>query len=120
MLCHILLWDKYFYEEAFAKVKSGQPLTAKHQNFNEFNARALPYAQTVTKQEAVQQFILYRSKMISDMTGLSDAEFLKSYPDGDGNKFSYRAHLRGFIPHDKHHKKQMEQYIQAYSMSKEL
>ena len=117
MLSHIMLWDKYFYEEAFAKVKAGQPLTAKHQNFNEFNARAIEYAQTVTWEEIIRQFILYRSKMIEDMDGISEAEFLKTYPDGDGKKFSYRGHLRGFIPHDKHHRKQMEQYIHSVALS---
>ncbi|AIQ40348.1 hypothetical protein MKZ24_28150 [Paenibacillus sp. FSL R7-0297] len=58
MLCHIMLWDKYFYDEAFVKVKEGQPLTAVHQDFNEFNANAVLYARTVTKQEAIGQFVL--------------------------------------------------------------
>ncbi|WNS46499.1 DinB family protein [Paenibacillus sp. MMS20-IR301] len=113
LLCHIMKWDKYFYEEAFAKVKAGQPLTAKHLNFNEFNARAAEYAQTVPRQEIIRQFIHYRSRLISDMTGISDEAFVQTYPDGDGKKFSYRGHLRGFLPHDRHHKKQIGQFIQA-------
>ncbi|WP_249897716.1 DinB family protein [Paenibacillus sp. PK3_47] len=117
MLCHIMRWDQYFYEEAFAKVKAGQPLTAKHLNFNEFNAKAIEYAQTVTLQEIIRQLIEYRSKMIDDMTGITDAEFLTTYPDGDGKPFSYRGHLRGFIPHDKHHKKQIQQYIQSAALT---
>lgn len=35
----------------------------------------------------------------------------KEYKDGDGNKFTIHGYLRGFIPHDKHHKKQIEKVI---------
>lgn len=111
VLCHIMLWDKYFYEEAFVKVKEGQPLTAIHQDFNEFNANAVLYARTVTKQEAIRQFVLYRSRIIEDAASLSDEAFEQIYPDGDGNNFSIREHLRDFIPHDKHHKQQIEKYV---------
>ncbi|MNJ03816.1 hypothetical protein D3C73_1642910 [compost metagenome] len=55
--------------------------------------------------------------MIADMTGISDEEFVRVYLDGDGKKFSYKGHLRGFLPHDKHHKKQMDKFIQTYSAS---
>lgn len=30
VLCHIMLWDKYFYEEALVKIQEGLPLTAAH------------------------------------------------------------------------------------------
>ena len=113
MLCHIMLWDKYFYEEALVKMKEGQPLTAAHQDFNEFNVRAVIYAKTVTRQEAIAQFILYRSKIIELADAASDEALEQFYPDGDGRKFSIRNYLRDFIPHDKHHKKQMEKYAQA-------
>lgn len=118
LLCHLMRWDQYFYEEAFAKVKEGQPVTAKHLNFNEFNARAIEYAQTVTVQEAIEQFVRYRSLIVGQMSDISEEEFLRTYRDGDGKNFSYRGHLRGFLPHDKHHKKQMEQYIQSQAVTK--
>ncbi|AIQ46132.1 hypothetical protein R70723_09720 [Paenibacillus sp. FSL R7-0273] len=118
LVCHLMRWDQYFYGEAFAKVKEGQPVTAKHLNFNEFNARAIQYAQTVTVQEAIQQFVHYRSLIVAEMTGISEEDFLRTHKDGDGKTFSYRGHLRGFLPHDKHHKKQIEQYIQSRAVTK--
>lgn len=113
MLLHIMLWDKYFYEEAFAKVKEGQPVTAKHQNFNEFNARAIEYAKPLTKQSAIQEFVQYRKKIVDVIMASGEEEFAKIHLDGDRKKFSFQGYLRDFIPHDKHHKKQMEQYIQS-------
>lgn len=118
LLCHMMRWDQYFYEEAFAKVKEGQPVTAKHLNFSEFNARAIEYAQTVTVQEVIRQFVLYRGLIVAEMTDISDEDFMRTYKDGDGKTFSCRGHLRGFLPHDKHHKKQMEQYIQSQAVTK--
>ena len=40
IMSHIMLWDKYFYEEGVEKIKLGQPLTVKHLDFDEFNANA--------------------------------------------------------------------------------
>ncbi|MNO29846.1 DinB superfamily protein [compost metagenome] len=111
MLCHITQWDKYFYEEAFAKVQAGQPVTARQQNFDEFNARAIEYAKSLTKQAAIGQFVLYRTKILDSIADVSSEQFVKVYPDGEGNPFSIREHLSDFIPHDKHHKRQMEQYL---------
>lgn len=118
MLCHIAQWDKYFYEEAFAKIQNGQPLSSRHQNFDEFNARAIEYAKSLTTQAAIGQFVLYRTKILETTAGLSDEEFTKAYLDRDGKKFSIRGYLRDFIPHDKHHKRQMEQYLKTMKSGK--
>ncbi|OKP88812.1 hypothetical protein A3844_06690 [Paenibacillus helianthi] len=117
MLCHLTQWDKYFYEEAFAKIIKGQPLTLRQPNFDEFNARAIEYAKSLTKQAAIGQFVLYRTKILDAATALSDEELVKEYIDGDGQKFSIRGYLEDFIPHDKHHKQQMEQYIRPGATS---
>lgn len=113
MLCHLSQWDKYFYEEAFAKIKNAQPLTAAQHNFDEFNARAIEYAQSITKRTAIAEFVLYRTKILDIIKELSDEEFAKSYPDGDLSHFSIRGYLQDFIPHDKHHKQQMEHYLRT-------
>lgn len=113
MLCHIMLWDKYFYEDAIEKIKLGEPLTVKHQDFNQFNAHAIQYAKSRTKLEIYDQFIEYRSKIIRTISGLQEEEYLRSYMDGDGKKFSINGYLRGFIPHDKKHKKQIQSFIKS-------
>jgi uncharacterized damage-inducible protein DinB len=111
IVCHMMLWDKYFYEEAINKIKLNEPLTLKHLDFNNFNANAVLYAKSRTKQEICTEFVEYRSKIISAISGLPDEEYLRTYVDGDGEKFSIRSYLQDFIPHDKHHQKQVEKFI---------
>ncbi|OPA73794.1 hypothetical protein BVG16_27325 [Paenibacillus selenitireducens] len=115
VISHIMLWDKYFYEEAIEKIKQKKPLTVRHLNFDEFNANAREYAKTQTKEGIVQQFVDYRTKIIHDISGLSEEEYVQEYLDGDQNKFSIREYLIGFVPHDEHHKKQIENYVQRNS-----
>lgn len=118
VLCHIMLWDKYFYEEALVKIQEGLPLTAAHLDFNAFNANAVLYARTVTRQEAIRQFVLYRTKITGLAASFSDAALEQNHPDGDGKKFNIRRYLRDFISHDKHHKKQIEKYAASVAVTK--
>ncbi|WP_238653246.1 DinB family protein [Paenibacillus piscarius] len=113
LLCHLMLWDKYFYEAAFVSIREGRPLTSQHLNFNEFNANAIRYAETVTAEEAIRQFVLYRRIITGYAASLSDEALEQTYKDGDGKPFSIRKHLRGFLPHDKHHKKQIEKFLKT-------
>ncbi|MFD2876394.1 hypothetical protein ACFTAO_11210 [Paenibacillus rhizoplanae] len=89
VLCHIMLWDKYFYVEALVKIKEGLPLTAAHMDFNAFNANAVLYARTVTRQEAIRLFVLYRTKIIEVAASLSDTALEQNHRDGDGKKIQH-------------------------------
>ncbi|MBT2292952.1 DinB family protein [Paenibacillus albidus] len=113
IICHIMMWDKYFYEEAVVKVASGQPVTARQLDFNEFNASSRLYAQLLTVQEVVEKFYLYRNRIIDTAASLDDEAFSREHKDGDHQKFSIRNYLRDFIPHDKHHRKQIEKCIKS-------
>ncbi|OUS76104.1 hypothetical protein B1748_14940 [Paenibacillus sp. MY03] len=113
VISHIMLWDKYFYEEGIKKIKLGQPVSVRHLNFDEFNANAREYAKTQSRDQIIDQFLEYRKKIISDISGLPEEDYIKAYKDGDTKKFSIRGYLRGFISHDKHHKKQIEKYIKS-------
>ncbi|CAM3718689.1 DinB family protein [Marinicrinis lubricantis] len=111
MVCHLMKWDQYFYEEAIHKITLNEPLTAKHLHFDEFNANASAYAKTQTVKDIVQQWIEWRNKLIDDISALDEEQFTKAYQDGEGKKFSVKSYLRSFISHDKHHKKQIEQLL---------
>jgi uncharacterized damage-inducible protein DinB len=115
IISHIMLWDKYFYEEAIHKVKLEESVTARHLDFNEFNAKAIEYAKTKSVDDIIQTCIEYRSKIIEDISGLPEEEYLREYKDGDKKKFSIRGYLRAFISHDKHHKKQIVKFIKSVS-----
>ncbi|MNP08885.1 DinB superfamily protein [compost metagenome] len=111
IICHLMLWDKYFYEGAIKKIILREPITTKQLDFNEFNANAVEYAKLLSEQTLIEQFVRYRTKIIDVAAGLTEEEFNQEYKDGDRKKFSVRKYLRSFIPHDKHHKKQIEQFL---------
>lgn len=113
IICHLMLWDKYFYEGAIKKVVLKESLTTKHLDFNEFNANAMEYAKLLSKQTLIEQFVWYRTRIIEAAAVLTEEDYVKEYQDGDSKKFSVRQHLQDFIPHDKHHRKQIEQFIKG-------
>lgn len=111
IISHIMLWDKYFYEEAIHKIKLQQPLTLRQLNFSEFNANAIEYAKSQTMESIVEQCVLYRSKLIQDISGLSEEEYEREYKDADNRPFSVHSYLHDFIYHDNHHRNQIEQFL---------
>lgn len=112
IICHLMLWDKYFYEGAIKKVVLKESLTIKHLDFNEFNANAIEYAKLISKQTLIEQFVWYRTRIIEAAAGLSEEEYVE-YIDEDRKKFSVRSYIRDFIAHDEHHKKQIEQFVET-------
>lgn len=59
VIAHIMLWDKYFFEEAIEKITNHQQVTVQHLNFDEFNKKAIEYAKTKGKQEVIDMIIHY-------------------------------------------------------------
>ena len=93
-----------------------EPVTTKHLNFNEFNANAIEYAKLVSKHTLIEQFVQVRTKIIEAASSFTDEEFDQEHKDGDRKKFSVRKYLRSFISHDKHHKKQITQYLKNIAL----
>lgn len=116
IICHLMLWDKYFYEGAVKNIVMKEPVTTKHLNFNEFNANAIEYAKLVSKHTLIEQFVQVRAKIIEAASSFTDEEFDQEHKDGDRKKFSVRKYLRSFISHDKHHKKQITQYLKNIAL----
>lgn len=108
VVSHIYLWDKYFLEEAIHPITTECPLTLKHQDFDEFNNKAVEIGKGQTKQEIINFSLYYRNAIINEIKGQEDSKFNKEYKDGDGNGFIIETYLRDFIWHDRHHMKQIE------------
>ena len=108
VIAHIMLWDKYFFEEAIEKITNHQAVTVQHLDFNEFNKNAVDFAKSKEKQEIIDMTIHYRGKIISHLGHISEEDFPKEHIDGDGNIFSVYNYLMGFIPHDKKHINQLK------------
>lgn len=116
IICHLMLWDKYFYEGAIKNIVMKEPVTTKHLDFNAFNANAIEYAKLVSKYTLIEQFVQVRTKIIEVASSFTDEEFDQEHKDGDRKKFSVRKYLRSFISHDKHHKKQITQYLKNIAL----
>jgi len=112
IVSHMMLWDRYFYEEAIHKIALGEPLTLVNKAFEPFNRAAAEYAKTVAADELLQYAISYRKKIIQDLRTLSEERANQTYIDGDGNPFEITEYLKDFIGHDQHHMNQMKQFFQ--------
>jgi len=113
IICHIMLWDKYFYEEAIHKIATDKPITLKHLDYDEFNSKAIIYGKTITTEELIEKTITYREKIIGDIEALSEEETNQNYLDGDGKVFNVSQYLKDFIWHDQHHVKPLNEYLET-------
>lgn len=108
---HIMIWDKYILEEAIIKINSNQPVTVQDVNIDEFNKNAVEYVKTKDQDEIINQTIHYRKELIETLMLLSEEQFFNNYIDSSGNNFSVNSFLEDFIPHDDHHKRQIEEFL---------
>ncbi|MFD0711256.1 DinB family protein [Paenibacillus sp. GCM10027626] len=111
VIAHILLWDRYFLESAIQNIATNEPVTAKHLDFDAFNAQAAPYAASVSQQALIDEAISCREEIIRLISRVPTGEFELAHTDGDGNPFTIIGYLEGFVPHDLHHRRQIETYL---------
>jgi hypothetical protein len=115
IVSHIMLWDKYFYEEAIGKIASDKPVTLTHLNYDDFNSKAITYGRTITSDELIEKTIFNRKRIIEDIRTLSEEAINRNYIDGDGNVFNIPQYLKDFIWHDQHHMNPIKEYLGGIS-----
>ncbi|MCE5172986.1 hypothetical protein LQV63_27365 [Paenibacillus profundus] len=64
IVSHIMLWDKYFYEEAIYPIANDKQMTVSHLDFDAFNKEAIEYGKTITKDELIQLTTHYRNLLL--------------------------------------------------------
>jgi uncharacterized damage-inducible protein DinB len=111
ILCHIMLWDKYFLEHCLDKIEQGLPLTHGHADYDEFNRQAIQYAQGRGQQEMVQEAVLYRQKVLDSLTRIPEEEYNTVHHSGAYPFTVYEYAADWFIPHDEHHVRQIRSYL---------
>lgn len=111
IVSHIMMWDKYFYEEAITKIASDQTVALELSNFEDFNRQAASYGKTLTTDELLDQAIEYREKIAATIENLPDSALAKDYPGTDGNAFQFSSYLKDFIWHDQHHMAQIKELV---------
>ncbi|MCR8656656.1 DinB family protein [Paenibacillus endoradicis] len=112
IICHIMLWDKYFYEEAINKIASDEKITVKHLNYDEFNSNAMEYARGITTDKLIEQLVYYRKSILNEISAISEEVVAQNYIDGDGSIFNIPQYLKDFIWHDQHHLKPLKEYLE--------
>ncbi|MCI3922592.1 DinB family protein [Paenibacillus sp. TRM 82003] len=107
VVVHVMAWDRYFYEEAVRGVAVGGPITAKHLDYDVFNAASVAQGRELSIEEVVRETIAIRERILETLKGVPEAMYDERWPDGDGNSFAIRQYLKDFIWHDEHHLKQI-------------
>jgi hypothetical protein len=111
VIAHIMLWDKYFFEEAIEKISNHQAVTVQHIDYNEFNRNAVEFAKFKEKQEIINLAIHYRNEILSHLGRIPEEDFPKEHLDGDGSIFSVYTYVVDFIPHDTGHINQLKSFL---------
>lgn len=113
IVSHIMLSDKYFLEHCFEKIESGAPLTHENTNYDEFNQQAIMYAQGVSQDKLINEAIHFRNLILEHLEHIPEAEYNHVYTSGAYPFTVYEYVAEWFIPHDKHHLKQIQTYLNA-------
>ncbi|MDU5144884.1 MAG: DinB family protein [Paenibacillus dendritiformis] len=107
IVSHIMMWDKYFYEEAIYPIANGKPVTVSDLDFDAFNREAVEYGKTLAKEDLIALTTRCRNLLLETIARFDDDTFSREYAEG---KFTVRTYLEDFIWHDRHHMAQIEEY----------
>lgn len=110
MVCHMMRWDRYFWEGAISLIASGEKeqIQIQHLDYDLFNEAAREYARKISIEELMQETLKYRELIIRNLYGLVDEDWAYQYQGLDGNPFTIQSYVEDFIWHDRHHMKQLE------------
>ncbi|MCL6602917.1 MAG: DinB family protein [Paenibacillus sp.] len=111
VIAHIMLWDKFFFEEAIEKISNSQAVSIQNLDFFEFNKTAVEYAKSKDKQEIIDMTIYYRSEILHHLREISEVEFPVEHIGGDGKTFTIYSFLIDFILHDTQHMNQLKSFL---------
>ncbi|MFB9330302.1 DinB family protein [Paenibacillus aurantiacus] len=111
IVSHIMLWDKYFLEEAIERITQGEPLTVRHLDYDAFNQDAVTFAATRSPKVILDLAIRFRSEIIRQLTMLGEERAARLYVDADGHPFEVKQYVTDFIAHDAHHMAQIRRFL---------
>lgn len=107
IISHMMLWDKFFLENAINPVVNHKPITLPETfDFDDFNRNAVMYGKMHSKEELIAQGIYYRNEILRHIDNLSDEEYFKQYTN-----FQVAHYVTEFVEHDDHHKAQVDSFL---------
>lgn len=107
VVSHIMLWDKYFWESAVAKLGTGEPLTLENLGFEAFNRNATVYGRTIDRDALVRESAEVRSAIVAKLGVIPEEQYEMRF-QAVGCTFQINEYLVDFIGHDGHHRRQIE------------
>jgi hypothetical protein len=111
VVSHIMLWDRYFLEEAIEPIHKQVPLTVKHLDYDIFNENAKRVGQITSPKQLSEQAVSYRKKIMDRIQSMPEDDYVRTYLDADGHPFQLEQYLKDFIWHDDHHMDQMKPFV---------
>ena len=108
---HILYWDILSVETMLPLMSNGATLPA-FPNLNEHNNRSVSFIEKfITKDDLIDIFISTRKELIIKSKEIYNKN--TRFTIGKGKrKYSIDSYISIFVDHDKHHKKQVEDFME--------
>lgn len=105
IIAHIMMWDRFFYEERMPLMLEGGTLSSiDAEQVEELNKKAEVYAHTgISLSEMINKAIEQRTRLVET---LKDQDLSKSFTIKD-NKYTLESYVKGEVEHDLHHLKQL-------------
>ncbi len=111
IITHLTYWDRYFLKERFPKIKAEARLP-RSIDVHVMNQKASLYAKSgVPKKEIIKEFIETRDLLTKAINARSEEELDATFYDR-GHPETLRKYLIKFCEHDRHHKHQIEDFLQ--------
>ncbi|WP_257348378.1 DinB family protein [Pseudalkalibacillus decolorationis] len=119
VIAHLTYWDRYFLKERYPLMKHGANLP-RVIDVDIMNQRASLYAKSgVTADSIVKDFLETRDLLIKAINARSEEEMDEPFKIR-GHEATLRKYLISLCEHDRHHKHQIEDFLNKSQKEKEL
>jgi uncharacterized damage-inducible protein DinB len=124
IISHITFWDNYLLEEILPLMKKDANLTPV-EDYDAFNKVAADFALSgVSQEDLINRQLKARAEVVSILKEKTEEEMFANFTiygekkDGfSGEPNSIFTYFAGFVWHDNHHKKQVEDFLTSINVS---
>jgi hypothetical protein len=108
---HIMGWDINFTNTTLSQILNGEPvMLEEHPDVQAVNDASVSYGRTMKPHELLNEAILKRARLVSQLNLISESAFSKYFKNNDF--YTLESFLQEmFISHDSHHKEQVMRYL---------
>ncbi|WP_349409770.1 DinB family protein [Pseudalkalibacillus sp. SCS-8] len=119
IIAHLTYWDRYFLKERYPKMKAGAKLP-RAIDVDVMNQRASLYAKSgVKKDDLIKEFLETRDLIVKAINARSE-EDMDTVFFNRGHEETLRDYLINLCEHDRHHKLQIEEFLNRKYETEEM